>query len=250
MKRKHFTLSSILLGIMLFAGNQAWAQKDTTMWMVMNEYRVHDQSIFEKNYPVVRAFWLKADTGTSDRIGHTSESGRVYTLALFKGAQNFGAFMGKRVKINDAFEKAQPAINKQNTQNLNGAVVRSIWVRVDSLSRFEPGYKMVNYDFRKMNMISVTADKIKEYEANAYKLGQMDDAHGIHYNVAVFRCTEGYPTNTYLVFLPDKSLMDYYKNRDMRYSKRAQFKNDYDPMRRLATDLSLIVRIDHLDRVK
>src|ERR1700692_3691163 len=99
MKKKHFGFSSLLWAILLVAGNHAWAQKDTTTWMAMNEYRVHDKSIFQKNYPVVKAFWLKANAGIeTDRIAHTSESGRIYGLVFFKGPENFGAFMGKRVK--------------------------------------------------------------------------------------------------------------------------------------------------------
>src|SRR5437879_4908360 len=104
MKKKHLCLCSFLVSIFLLTGNYARAQKDTTFWMTMLEYRVHDVSIFEKNYPTVRNWWLKEDAGIEyDRAAHTSESGRIYGLAFFKGSDNFGAFMAKRVKTNDAF---------------------------------------------------------------------------------------------------------------------------------------------------
>jgi hypothetical protein len=251
MKKQHLLLRSLLFATLLFAGNHAWAQKDTTFWMTMLEYRVHDESIFQKNYPTVRSYWLKADAGIEyDRAAHTSESGRIYSLAFFKGSDNFGAFMAKRVKTNDAFAEKEPAISKENLKNINGPVTRSIWMRVDSLSVYEPNYKMENYDFRKIQMISVAADKIKEFEAAARKQKDLDAAHGVKYNFILFRCTDGYPSNTYFLALPDKSLMDYYKNREARKVKRDQAKSEYDAVNKLAGDIGAVVRIDHLTRVK
>jgi hypothetical protein len=250
MKKQQLFFCSLLLAVFLFTGNHASAQKDTTFWMTMLEYRVHDESIFQKNYPTVRSYWLKADAGEFDRAAHTSESGRIYSLAFFKGSDNFGAFMAKRVKINDAFAEKEPAISKENLKNINGPVTRSIWMRMDSLSNYEPNYKMENYDFRKMQFISVAADKIKEFEAAARKLKELDAAHGIKYNFIVFRCTDGYPSNTYMLALPDKSLMDYYKNREARKAKRDQAKSEYDPINKLTGDIGAVLRIDHLTRIK
>ncbi len=251
MKKQPLCLCSLLLAVFLFAGNSARAQKDTTFWMTMLEYRVHDQSIFEKNYPTVRTWWLKEDAGIEyNRAAHTSESGRVYSLAFFKGSDNFGAFMAKRVKANDAFGTKEPAVSKENMKNINGPITRSIWMRVDSLSGYEPNYKMENYDFRKILFISVAADKIKEFEAATRKQMSLDDAQGIKYNFIVFRCTDGYPSNTYMLALPDKSLLDYYSHREARKKKRDQVKSDYDPLNKIAGDISTVVRIDHLIRVK
>ena len=251
MKKQHLCLFSLLLAVLLFTGNRARAQKDTTFWMTMLEYRVHDESIFQKNYPTVRSYWLKADAGIEyNRAAHTSESGRIYSLTFFQGSDNFGAFMAKRIKINDAFAVKEPAISKENMNNINGPVTRSVWMRVDSLSFYEPNYKMENYDFRKMVFISVAADKIKEFEAGTKKQAQMDAAHGIKYNYIVFRCTDGYPSNTYMIALPDKSLLDYYKNREARKAIRDKTKSDYDALNKLAGDISSVVRIDHLTRVK
>ena len=249
--KKHSLWVCILVAITLFSSNYARAQKDTTFWMALLEYRVHDESIFEKNYPTVRSYWLKADAGAEyDRAAHTSESGRIYGMTFFKGSDAFGAFMAKRVKINEAFGKDNPATNKENLQNINGAITRSIWMRVDSLSNYEPNYKMENYDFRKIQLISVNADKVKEFEATLIKSAKLDGSHGIKYNFIVFRCTDGYPTNTYILALPDKSLMDYYKNREGRKSIRDKDKSSYDPLNKAISDLSLVIRIDHLKRVK
>jgi hypothetical protein len=251
MKKQHLWRFSFLVAVFFMTANYAWAQKDTTFWMTMLEYRVHDQSVFEKNYPTVRSWWLKADEGIEyDRAAHTSESGRIYGLVFFKGSDNFGAFMAKRVKLNDAFAKKEPAISKENTKNVNGPFTRSIWMRVDSLCNYEAGYKMENYDFRKIQFISVTADKIKEFEADVRKQNELDAAHGIKYNIIVFRCTDGYPSNTYMLALPDKSLLDYYNNREARRKIRDKAKNDYDAANKLAAEISSVVRIDHLNRVK
>jgi hypothetical protein len=45
-------------------------------------------------------------------------------------------------------------------------------------------------------------------------------------------------------------LLDYYKNREARKVKRDQFKSEYDPLHRLANDITTVMRIDHLTMVK
>ena len=251
MKKKPLYLCVFLMCAFLLAGKSALAQKDTTVWMTSLEYRVHDESIFEKNYPTVKAWWLKTDADIElGRLGQTSESGRIYSIALFKGADNLGAFIARRVKNQDQFNAANPAIAKESRENINGPVTRSIWIRVDSITVQEPGYNRDNYPFRKMVFISVLADRMKDFEAGMRKQAQLDASHGIKYNSIVFRCTDGYPANTYMLVLPDKSLLDYYKNREARKAKRDQFKSEYDPLRRLASDITTIMRIDHLTSVK
>jgi len=251
MKKQSLYLCALLLCTFLLAGKSALAQKDTTVWMTSLEYRVHDESVFEKNYPAVKTWWLKADADIEmGRIGQTSESGRIYSSTLFKGADNLGAFIGRRVKNQDKFNAENPAIAKENRENTNGPVTRSIWMRVDSITFQEAGYNRDNYAFRKIVFISVLADRVKDFEAGMRKQGLLDAGHGIKYNSIVFRCTDGYPANTYMLVLPDKSLLDYYKNREVRKAKRDQFKNEYDPLRKLASDITTIVRIDHLTSVK
>jgi len=251
MKKQPLYLCTLLLCIFLFAGKRALAQKDTTVWMTSLEYRVHDEGVYEKNYPTVKAWWLKADADIEmGRIAHTSESGRVYGSVLFKGSDNLGAYIARRVKNQDKFNAENPVVGKENRENINGSVMRSIWMRVDSITFQEPGYNRDNYPFRKLVMISVQADKVKDFEAGMRKQGLLDASHGIKYNSIVFRCTDGYPANTYMVVLPDKSLLDYYKNREARKAKRDQFKSEYDPLHRLANDITTIVRIDHLTSVK
>jgi hypothetical protein len=249
--KKHYLWLCILVAVTLFSSNYARAQKDTTTWMTLLEYRVHDESVFEKNYPAVKAWWLKTDADIElGRLGQTSESGRIYSAALFKGTDNLGAFIARRVKNNDQFNASNPAITKENTANVNGPVTRSIWLRVDSITFQEPGYNRDNYPFRKIVFISVLADRVKDYEAGMRKQAQLDASHGIKYNSIVFRCTDGYPANTYMLVLPDKSLLDYYKNREARKNKRDQFKSEYGPLRKLASDITTVIRIDHLTSVK
>jgi hypothetical protein len=251
MKKQSLYFCALLLCTLLLAGKSALAQKDTSIWMTSLEYRVHDESVFEKNYPAVKAWWLKTDADIEfGRLANTSESGRVYSVAMFKGADNLGAFIGRRVKNQDKFNAENPAIAKENRENITGPVIRSIWIRVDSASVQEPDYNRDNYPFRKMVLISVQSDKVKDFEAGMRKQAQLDAGHGIKYNSIVFRCTDGYPANTYMVVLPDKSLLDYYKNREARKIKRDQFKSDYATLHRLANDITTTIRIDHLTMVK
>jgi hypothetical protein len=135
-------------------------------------------------------------------------------------------------------------------QNVNGPTTRSNWMRIDSLSSYEPGYKIANFDFRKMQFITVTFDKTKEFEAAISKRMKMDVSHGIKYNFVLFKCVDGYPTNTYMLILPDKSITDYYKNLELRNNKRDQNKAEYDEIRKELNQLSTVARIDHLFRVK
>jgi hypothetical protein len=44
--------------------------------------------------------------------------------------------------------------------------------------------------------------------------------------------------------------MDYYKNREGRKSIRDKDKSSYGPLNKAISDMSLIIRIDHLTRVK
>ena len=134
MKKQSLYLCALLLCTFLLAGKSALAQKDTTVWMASLEYRVHDESVYEKNYPAVKAWWLKADADIEmGRIAHTSESGRVYGSVLFKGADNLGAYIARRVKNLDKFNAENPSIGKASRENIVGPVLRSIWMRVDSI---------------------------------------------------------------------------------------------------------------------
>lgn len=137
--------------------------------------------------------------------------------------------MGRRVKSGDEFAAKEPAIVKENAKNANGPILQSTWNMRDSISTLEPGFKIENFDFRKPLLITVTADKIRE---------------------AVFKCVDGHPNNTNVVFLPEKSILDYYKNRDVRMSKRDAAKNDYGTLQKTISDLGTVNHIDHLFRVK
>jgi hypothetical protein len=249
MKKQYLCLRSLLLVAFLMAGSKSWAQKDTTTWMSQVEYRVHDEGIFKKNFSDFRSYWRKADPGEHSRIAYTSESGRIYSLAFFVGPDDMGSFMANWKRISDEFVKKYTALSNEESKNTNGAITRSIWVRENSMSRVIPGYKLEDFRFRKILIFTVNPDKIKEFEDAERKLAEMDEANGLIYTHVIFRCVEGYPSNTYLLLLPDKSLMDYYKHHEARNAKRVEKKSDYDPVNKAVSDLSLISRIDHLTEV-
>jgi len=60
-------------------------------------------------------------------------------------------------------------------------------MRVDSLSGYEPNYKIGKLRFQKDPFISVAADKIKELKLPHVSKWHWDEAQGIKYNFIVFQ---------------------------------------------------------------
>jgi hypothetical protein len=225
------------------------AQKDTTTWMSQVEYRVHDESIFERNYRAFRAYWTKADPVEHSRWAFKSESGKIYSLAFFVGPDDMGLFMANQQRINELIKK-DPTLGDEQSKNISGSIARSIWVRQDSMSGVVPNYKLDDYHFRKIQIYTVDSDKVEEFEDAVRKSMHLDEAIGLEYTHVIFRCVEGYSSTTYLLLLPDKSLLDYYKNHETRNAKRDQKKSDYEPLNKIIRDSSFISTIDHLTMVK
>jgi len=75
----------------------------------------------------------------------------------------------------------------------------------------------------------------------------LDEAQGIN---IILSCSDA-PMDIHLtlyVSITDKSLMDYYTNREQERKKRDPVKSQYDTVNKLEADISTIVRIDHLTR--
>lgn len=226
-----------------------WAQSQDRVLMVMGETRVLDADIYKKNYPAIRNWWMKAlPEITYNRSGYTSESGRAYSLAFFQGDKNLGAYMAKRSELTSKIENDLKGMVEEQVSNAGGPTMRSVWARVNNNTIMEPGFKIENYDFRKIVMYSVPYNKTKEFEALVEAANKEDQAIGIKYNYIVYKCVDGYPTNTYLLFLPAKSRIDYYSAQDERNAKR----KGNEKLRGLSKQMAALrtsIRLDHLTRI-
>jgi hypothetical protein len=110
-------------------------------------------------------------------------------------------------------------------------------------------YKVEDYDFRKLDLFTVPVNKIEEFESLDAKRIEMDKAMGLKHNYIVFKAMYGYPVNTYLVFVPDRSKLDYYKHADERNAQRRKNK-DYVVLAKQLNQLRTSIRMDHLSRIQ
>ena len=242
---KKITLSFLTI---LFAF-QMFAQTAEKTYFLMNESRVLDTDIYKKNYPAIRNWWLEATKGiTYNLAAHTSESGRTYSMVFVKGDENLGKYVGLRAGLSDKAAAAMKSITEENNANRSQAIQRSVWVQSTNTSVMVPDFKIENFDFRKIHLFTVPFDKIDAYEKLIEQSNAEDKALGLSYNYIVYRAVDGYPNNTFMLILADKSRLDYYTHQEERNAKR-KGNAKLTALNKQASQLRTIIRIDHLNRV-
>lgn len=225
------------------------AQTTEKTYFLLNESRVLDTDIYKKNYPAIRNWWMEATKGISYNFAaHTAESGRTYGMVFVRGDENLGKYIGQRVALSNKVAVALKAVTDENTANRSQAIQRSIWEQVPNISVMVPDFKVENYDFRKIQIFTVPFDKIAEYEKLIEQSNAEDKAIGISYNYIMYKAVDGYPNNTYMMILPDKSRLDYYTHQDDRNAKR-KGNAKLAALNKRASQLRTIIRFDHLNRV-
>lgn len=225
------------------------AQTTEKTYFLLNESRVLDTDIYKKNYPAIRNWWMEATKGISYNFAaHTAESGRTYGMVFVRGDENLGKYIGQRVALSNKLAIALKAVTDENTANRSQAIQRSIWEQVPNISVMVPEFKVENYDFRKIQIFTVPFDKIAEYEKLIEQSNAEDKAIGISYNYIMYKAVDGYPNNTYMMILPDKSRLDYYTHQDDRNAKR-KGNTKLAALNKRASQLRTIIRFDHLNRV-
>jgi hypothetical protein len=243
MKKQLLTLTFLVL-----VGLKLVAQDAERTFILLNESKVADTDIYKKNYPAIRNWWMKASPASSNRAAHTSESGRTYSMVFIKGDKNFGEYVGKRGELTTKIGTELKDLVAQSTANQTQATTRSSWVQVKNITVMEPDFKVENYDFRKVVLFTVPFDKMTEYESLIEKANAEDKVIGLKYNYIVYRAIDGYPNNTYLLILPDKSRLDYYTHQDERNAKR-KGNALLAELNKKASQLRNTIRLDHLNRV-
>lgn len=242
---KKITLSLLTF---LFAF-QLVSQTTEKTYFLMNESRVLDTDIYKKNYPAIRNWWLAATKGISYNFAaHTSESGRTYSMVFVKGDENLGKYVGLRSNLSDKVASELKSITAENTANRSQAIQRSIWVQSTNMSVMVPDFKIENYDFRKIHLFTVPFDKIETYERLIQNANAEDKALGLSYNYIVYRAVDGYPNNTFMLILADKSRLDYYTHQDERNAKR-KGQTKLAEINKQVSQLRTMIRMDHLNRV-
>lgn len=243
MKRFSLSILTLLLAFQLVG------QSTEKTYFLLNESKVLDTDIYKKNYPAIRRWWMEATKGISYNFAaHTAESGRTYGMVFVRGDENLGKYMGQRVALSNKVAVDLKAITDENTANRSQAIQRSIWEQVPGISVMVPDFKVENYDFRKIQLFTVPFDKIAEYEKIIEQSNQEDKAIGITYNYIMYKAVDGYPNNTYMMILPDKSRLDYYTHQDERNAKR-KGNTKLAALNKRASQLRTIIRFDHLNRV-
>lgn len=243
MKRVSLFVFSILMAFQLAA------QTTEKTYFLLNESRVLDADIYKKNYPAIRNWWMEATKGISYNFAaHTSESGRTYGMVFVRGDENLGKYIGQRVALSDKIAVALKAVTDENTANRFQAIQRSIWQQSTNTSVMVPDFKVENYDFRKIVLFTVPFDKMAEYEKLIEQANAEDKAIGISYNYIIYKAVDGYPNNTYMMILPDKSRLDYYSHQEERNAKR-KGNAKLAAINKKASQLRTTIRMDHLSRV-
>ena len=242
---KKITLSLMTL---LFAF-QLTAQSTEKTYFLMNESRVLDTDIYKKNYPAIRNWWVAATKGiTYNFAAHTSESGRTYSMVFVKGDENLGKYISLRSSLSERAASDLKSITAENTANRSQAIQRSVWVQATNISVMVPDFKVENYDFRKVVLFTVPFDKMAEYDKLIEQAIAEDKANGISYNYIMYKAVDGYPNNTYMMILPDKSRLDYYTHQEERNANR-KGQTKLAELNKKASQLRTTIRMDHLSRV-
>ena len=242
---KKITLSLM----MLLCAFQLTAQTTEKTYFLMNESRVADTDIYKKNYPAIRNWWVAATKGiTYNFAAHTSESGRTYSMVFVKGDENLGKYVGLRSILSDKVSSELKSITAENSANRSQAIQRSVWVQSTNMSVMVPDFKVENYDFRKIVLFTVPFDKMAEYDKLIEQSNAEDKSIGISYNYIIYKAVDGYPNNTYMMILPDKSRLQYYTHQEERNAKR-KGQTKLAELNKRANQLRTMIRMDHLSRV-
>lgn len=235
--------------LFLLVGFQLVAQTAEKTYIIMIEGKVKDTDVYKKNNPTVRNWWMKATAGIlSNRVAHTSESGRTYNMIIIRGEKNLGEYIAKREDLNERVSNELKEITQESRSNAAAASLRSIWVANEKMSMRVPDFKVENYDFRKIILFTVPFDKVNEYESIIEEMNSIDKSLGFSYNGLIYKATDGYPTNTYMWILPDKSRIDYYTHQNQRNEVRNN-NSRMGELRKKSQALRSVVRIDYLSRV-
>jgi len=184
---------------------------------------------------------------TKNHFRWNIQTGLIYGLTFIKGDKNFGEFITTMNDMNLKITKELKEV-QENNNNITQPVLRSVWVQIGKLTVKEDNYKQEDYDFRKVNLYTVQYNKIDEFESLLAKRLEADKAMGLKYNHIVYKAMYGYPVNTYMVLIPDKSKIDYYMHQDERNAKRKNNK-DYTEIYKKEDKLRSIIRMDHLIRI-
>jgi len=238
----------IILSILLCCGTMN-AQEIKIPHLYLQEVKVVNMEIAKTTFPIFNSFVKKAmGVVVNQRLSHMGESGRVYTISTHESEADLYKYFELR---NGVFENMNAIMKENRTQLINneaGPSIRSVWEMLPELSNtWAKEFKSEDFDFRKIEMFTIPFGKEKEYFETEIKLNKMDAELGNKHYYVIFRAAEGYPTNTYLEILLDKSLLDYYNHRDERNAKRNLVFNTLSFKNRALINS---IRIDHLSLMK
>ncbi len=222
--------------------------QDIPTYVAMSEIKYKDSELYKKHYPAIRKVNNEVFPA-KNREAFVAESGKVISLTWIDGDNELGRYVALRQESIAKIRKAIP----QAISELEDATLvpnkRSTWLIKRNMSHTEPGFKTSDYSFRRVNYYSVPVNKINDFEAAIEKLTKLETDNGIVYNKVYFKCVEGYPGNTYALFLPEKSRAEAYKVMESRTAARKALRQKQPELYQLVESFRTILDFDHLERI-
>ena len=236
-------MKNIIIALLFMIGLNSYAQNTDRSFMVLNETKVKDMEVFRKNMSVFNPYVKERFKGIlSDRSIQRSETGLIYTFNYINGAENLGKYTAMTSSGSSTFSAANPKIGEEMSANWDGSARRSTWIQVNR--NLPEDYNRENYKFRKILIETIPAGQQEEYEKRFAEGRELQSKLGINMMSVTYKAVEGYPNNTYITFLPDTSIVDYYIHLAERNQKRSASKEHGEFMKkRIKTN---VIRMDHL----
>ncbi len=233
---------------LLFINALVTFAQEIPTYVAMSEIKYKDNELYKKHYPTIRKVNNEIFS-VRNREAFVAESGKVLSLTWIDGDNELGKYVAFRQENIAKIRKAIPAIISELEENTLVPNKRSTWVIKRNMSHTEQGFKTSDYAFRRVNYYSVPVNKINDFEAAVEKLTKLETENGIIYNKVYFKCVEGYPGNTYALFLPEKSRAEAYKAMENRTAARKALRQKNEELYKLVEGYRTILDFDHLERI-
>ena len=238
-------MKNIIIALLFMIGLNSYAQNTDRRFMVLHESKVKDMEVFRKNMSVFNPYVKERFKGIlSARSIQRSETGLIYAFNYINGAENLGKYTAMTSSGSNTFSAANPKIGEEMSANSDGSARRSTWIRINALDNLPEDYNRENYKFRKILIETIPAGQQEEYEKRLAEGRELQSKIGINWMSVTYKAVEGYPNNTYITFMPDTSIVDFYIHREERNQKRSASKEHGEFMKkRIKTN---VIRMDHL----
>jgi hypothetical protein len=239
-------MKNLTIALFLMVGLNTFAQNTDRAFLVINETKVKDMTVFRNTQAIHNPYQKESLKDIIfDRGVQRSESGIIYFMTFINGAENLGKYVARTHSGEPSkFNVDNPKIAQEMSANWDASNKRSTWIRVNSLIYLPKDFKRENYKFRKVIFRSVPYGQQEAYEKNQAQQHELELKLGINQLSVTYKAVDGNPVNTYMTFLPDNSIVDFYTHNVDRNQKRSNSKEFSEFWE--SRIKSSIIRTDHL----